>query len=175
MTVFRDVADVAGVEPTFIQHFRSRFRLAVVTSHYVWPTNEDLTIFSDLDLDAVERNSDRTNMIIPGAICRHDARLCRTVALKNRYSRREVRIRQRRRKRRATRNEIAKPPTNSRAPLRKHELIGELLLHSEGRQNPFPLIFELAVFLTDLEGAHEDRLLHSLFGHPLLDDPVIYL
>src|SRR6185295_19544011 len=95
MTVFRDVADVAGIEPTVLQHFRRRFRLAIVTSHHVWTTNENLAVFRNLELDAVKRNSHRADVIITGTVCRNDARLGRAITLQNRYSGREICVRQR--------------------------------------------------------------------------------
>src|SRR6185503_1503210 len=88
---------------------------------------------------------------------------------------REIRIRERRRERRASRNEVPQTSTHPRTPLRKHELARQPLLDSQLRRDPPPLIFQLTVTLAHSERLHEDLLLHPRFGHALFNDPVIHL
>src|SRR5690242_15286203 len=56
VAVLPDIADVARVEPTVLQHLGRRFRLTVVTSHHVWSTYENLAVRRNLELDTVKRN-----------------------------------------------------------------------------------------------------------------------
>src|SRR5687767_931227 len=127
LTILLHVTDVAGVKPTILQHGCGGFGLSIVTPHHVWTTDENLAVFSNLDLDTIERNPDRSDAIVPRPVRRHDARFSRSVSLQDRNSRRAKRVRQRRRKRRATGNEISQTPADSLAPFRKHQLAGELL------------------------------------------------
>ncbi len=175
MSILRDITDVAGIKPTVLDHLGSRFRLAVIASHHVRAANQNLTVFSDLELDSFERNAHRSDVIIAGAVRTDDACLSRTIPLKNRNSRREVRIRERRRERRTARNEIPQTPANTRAPLRKHQFAGKPLLDPQSRRDPLSFVFELAVALAHRERTHEDRLLVAFLGHAFFDDPVIDL
>src|ERR1041385_1356129 len=114
-------------------------------------------------------------MIIPGPVRRHDARLSRAVTLKDRNASREIRIRERGGKRRATRDEVPQTPTDTRTPLRKHQLAREPLLDTQLRRDKLSLVLQFTISLSDCERTHEDRSLVSLLGHALLDDPVIDL
>src|ERR1044072_5353220 len=112
MPVFRDISDVARVKPTVLEHSSRRLRLPVITAHHIWTTHENLAVFGDLELDALERNSHRPNVIIPRPVCRDNARLRRTITLQDRYARREIRVRQRWRERRTARDEVSEAPPN---------------------------------------------------------------
>src|SRR5829696_6465304 len=100
------MTNVAGVEPTILQHRRSRFRLTVVTAHYIRTAHKYLAILSDLDFNTFERYSHGSDAIVVWAVCRDDARLGRSVTLQDRYSGSQKRIRQRWRERRAAGNEV---------------------------------------------------------------------
>src|ERR1043165_9035884 len=91
MAVFLDVPDVAGIEPAILEHGGGSFGLSVVTTHHVRTTHEDLAIFGNLDLDAIKGNSHGSDVIVTGAVGRHDARLRRAVTLQDRYASRKIR------------------------------------------------------------------------------------
>src|SRR4029453_1664165 len=101
------MTDVACVEPSILEHRGSRFRLTVITAHHIWPTDEDLAVVSDLDLNPLEGYSDRSDVIVAGSIRGNNARLCRSVTLEDGYPGSEIRVRQRRRKRSAAGNEVS--------------------------------------------------------------------
>src|SRR5215217_2938883 len=113
--------DVAGVEPTILEHSGGRFRLPVVPAHYVWTAHKYLAVLSNLDLDTLERYSHRSDVIVARPICRNDARLRCSITLQDRYTRSQKRVRQSRRQRRTTGNEVSQTPAHALAPLRKHE------------------------------------------------------
>src|SRR5215208_1446457 len=120
MTVLLHVADVTGIKPAILQHRRRFFRLPVVTTHHIWTTDKDLAVVSNSYFDSIERYSNRSHMIVVGPVRRYNARLGRAITLEDRYSCSQVRIRQRRRKRCATGNEVAQTAANALTPFRKH-------------------------------------------------------
>src|SRR5262245_18563131 len=140
MTVFLEMPDVARVEPTILQHRGSCFRLTVVTTHHVRTAHKYLAVVSNLDFNAFERYSHRSDVIVARPVCRDDARLRRAITLQDRYAGSQVRVRQRRRKGRATGNEVSQTPAHTLAPLRKYQFTGKLLLDSEPRRDPLPFV-----------------------------------
>src|SRR5215211_327260 len=111
------MTNVAGVEPTILQHCGRRFRLTVVTAHHIRTTHKDLAVISNLDLDTLERYSHRSDAIVVRPVCRDDARLGRSITLQDRNTGGQERIRQRRRERRAAGNEVSQTPAHALAPL----------------------------------------------------------
>jgi len=77
------IANVAGCKPAIIYYRLSRFRVAVITAHDVWPAHQDLAIFRDRDVDAGECFADRADAIIFRPVGANDAGFGHAIALQD--------------------------------------------------------------------------------------------